>query len=259
METQPKMGMNRTGIAMSPIDVQKMIKDTDAIMGTPITPRLPTSPIRSSYLTEAEQLGTIPLPLSIKGVAESGKALLTGNHPQILIDQLGARLAFERGGVRLYQAMLAKCEAQPQALAQDVVAELSNFQDQELEHFHWLEEAMRALGADPTAVTPCADLVGVKSMGLMQAITDPRTTVFQSLEVLLAAELLDVPAWEDLIILAKTLGHDDLTTRFEQALLQENNHLITVRQWCSDMALTMAQQGVASLGHRLNKRGQGWL
>jgi hypothetical protein len=250
MDTQPKMGMNRTGIAMSPIDVQKMMKDTDALLGESFTPRLPSSSIRGSYLAEAGPVGTIPLPLSIKGVAESGKALLTGNHPQILIDQLGARLAFERGGVRLYQAMLAKCAAQPQVLAQDVVVELGVFQDQELEHFHWLEEALRSIGADPTAVTPCADLVGVKSMGLMQAITDPRTTIFQALEVLLAAELLDVPAWEDLIILAKTLGHDDLTGRFEQALQQENNHLITVRQWCSDMALTMAQQGIAALGRR---------
>jgi hypothetical protein len=159
METQPKIGMNRTGIAMSPLDVKEMIAGTEELMLEEPTPVVPVSTIRNTYLAEAEPVGAV----------ESGKALLKGDHPQILIDQLGGRLAFERGGVRLYQAMLAKCQAQPQALSQEVLSNLQEFHDEELEHFHMLADALRTLGADPTAMTPCADLVGVKSMGLVQA------------------------------------------------------------------------------------------
>ena len=44
-----------------------------------------------------------------------------------------------------------------------------------------LVQAMEQLGGDPTAQTPCADVTATASMGLIQVVTDPRTTLAQSL------------------------------------------------------------------------------
>ena len=90
-------------------------------------------------------------------------------------------------------------------------------------------DAIRQLGADPTAQTPCADLVGVESMGLVQAMNDPRTSLVQSLHVMLDAELLDNAGWEMLIDLANRSGHADIAKQFAVALQQEARHLAHVR------------------------------
>ena len=86
-------------------------------------------------------------------------------------------------------------------------------------------------GADPTAQTPSADLVGVQTMGLMQAVTDPRTSLPQTLSSLLAAELIDVASWEMLSRLARSTGQDELAGRFDEALEQETQHVNTIRGW----------------------------
>jgi hypothetical protein len=39
-----------------------------------------------------------------------GLDILKGESPQILLDKLGERLAFERTGARLYDAFITKCE-----------------------------------------------------------------------------------------------------------------------------------------------------
>ena len=58
-------------------------------------------------------------------------------------------------------------------------------------YFQLVCEAIEQLGGDPTAMTPCADLVGVQSMGLWQSVSDPRTTLAQCLNTMLVAELAD--------------------------------------------------------------------
>jgi ferritin-like metal-binding protein YciE len=91
------------------------------------------------------------------------------------------------------------------------------------------------VGADPTVQTPSADLVGVQAMGLMQSVTDPRTTLAQTLSSLLAAELIDVASWELLARLARDAGQDELAAQFEQALEHENEHLQTISGWYQSM------------------------
>ena len=59
--------------------------------------------------------------------------------------------------------------------------------------------AIQSLGGDPTAQTPAADVTGVEGMGLMQVLTDPKTTVAQALHAILVAEMTDNAAWEELI------------------------------------------------------------
>ena len=91
--------------------------------------------------------------------------------------------------------------------------------------------AIEELGADPTVMTPCADVTGVQGMGLVQAMGEPRLTIAQALSTLLAAEVIDAASWELLIDLAQRFGQDSLVERFSEALAAEERHDATVRAW----------------------------
>jgi hypothetical protein len=95
---------------------------------------------------------------------------------------------------------------------------------------------LQSLGADPTAQTPAADLVGIQGMGLMQALTDPRTNFVQALCTILIAELADNDGWEMLINLATPAGLDDLVERFRAAREEEDKHLDQVRTWLLEIS-----------------------
>ncbi|HEX7028936.1 MAG TPA: ferritin Dps family protein, partial [Gammaproteobacteria bacterium] len=79
---------------------------------------------------------------------------------------------------------------------------------------------------------------GVASMGIMKVITDPRTSVSQSLAALLSAELTDNAAWELLIAVADEMGLEEMADEFGQALRQEEEHLRDVRQWYEQAVLS---------------------
>jgi bacterioferritin (cytochrome b1) len=110
-----------------------------------------------------------------------------------------------------------------------------------LEHFLLLNRTITELGGDPTVESPCADVAGVASMGILQVLTDPRTTVTQCLQALLTAELTDNAGWELLIELADGLGFQEMKAEFETALTNEEEHLQNVRNWVSDLVLEQAQ------------------
>ena len=80
-------------------------------------------------------------------------------------------------------------------------------------------------------MTPSADITGVASEGLLKVITDPRTSLAESLEALLTAELVDNDSWQMLIALAGNLGQDRLAKNFQGALEAEYRHLESVRRW----------------------------
>lgn len=87
-----KMGLNRTGIQMSPIDSKAMQE---------LAPTVPEmdgeqalSELRSPYIADADALGSVPLPATFKGVVSGGMTMLKGESPQLLLDKLGERLAF---------------------------------------------------------------------------------------------------------------------------------------------------------------------
>ncbi|MDB5940555.1 MAG: hypothetical protein JWQ13_121 [Ramlibacter sp.] len=250
------LGPNRTGAAVSPIGTQAM---TDA--ANQVTPPQPIDTAamdaeRLVYISEAESLGSIPPPASLKGVVKTGVAKLKGGHPTILMDKLGERIAFERGGTRLYEALITKYQAVEAAggellrPAAEVVAlgvvgdvafvidarespaaTLARIRAEELAHFRMLCEGMVQMGGDPTAQTPCADTIATASMGLIQVLTDPRTTLAQCLTAILTAELTDNAGWELLISLTEEAGEAELGGRFLGALAQEQEHLAIVRGW----------------------------
>jgi bacterioferritin (cytochrome b1) len=115
---------------------------------------------------------------------------------------------------------------------------------EELAHFALVRDAIERLGGDATAQTPCADVVAMQTAGLLHSVTDPRTTVLQSLHALLAAELIDEAAWGLLIALVKEAEQDEIAEAFEHALDQEEEHLRQVRAWYETMSL-----GEQDLGH----------
>ncbi|KQW43272.1 MULTISPECIES: ferritin-like domain-containing protein [unclassified Roseateles] len=256
MDTRTHLGHNRTGIQMSPMDTAAMrhgadeiadaIEPTDVdaeLLSADVRGDLADAQLRESYASEADGLGSVPMPATLTGVAKSGVDMLTGKRPQVLMDKLGERLAFERGGVRLYDGLLVKCRTAMGVLGDGEIAMLQRFRDQEAQHFELVASALVDLGGDPTAQTPSADLVGTESMGLVQAMNDPRTSLLQSLHVMLDAELIDNASWDLLGRLARSAGHDALAERFEIAVQQEALHLRTLTELVG--RLTLADAGVA--------------
>ena len=228
-EKGSKMGMNRTGTDLSPQQAREMASAAEE-MSPPPGDAGSLASIRQTYLKEADPVGSVPVPATLKGIPSSILDKLGGRNPEVLVDKLGERLAFERSGTRLYDYLIAKCEV---ASAKPAVPldQLRHFREDESKHFTLVANALEAMGADPTAETPAADVMGVASKGILQVLSDPRTSVPQCLEAVLAAELVDNAGWELLIKLAKGLGLYEMAGQFEQALKDENEHLNQVRKW----------------------------
>jgi rubrerythrin len=225
------IGMNRTGIQMSPIDSKAM---QDVEPGLPIGEDGDQSALagmRTDYITHAEALGSVPVPGSITGAVKLGALMLKGDSPQILLDKLGERLAFERTGTRLYDALITKCQALLNGDISMTIADLEQIRADEARHFMLLSDAIASLGGDPTSQTPSADLAGVESMGLVQVLNDPRTSIAQSLHAIVTAELSDKAGWETLIALAEEHDLDDMVSDFGTALSEEREHLSLVQTW----------------------------
>jgi hypothetical protein len=249
------IGMNRTGTAMSPVDVQAMTEAADALSPAVPIDTAAAEAERLTYINESETVGSIPPPASMKGVLKAGMAKMKGGAPSVFMDKLGERIAFERGGTRLYDALITKYQA-IEAMGEEVLVPadrlppmdgatapagsiagerpletLMRIRDEELQHFKMLGQAMLKMGGDPTAQTPCADVQATASMGIIQVVTDPRTTLAQCLNAMLTAELTDNAGWELLIQLAEDAGETELAGRFLGALGQEQEHLAIVKGW----------------------------
>jgi hypothetical protein len=240
MKDSVKTGLNRTGIQMAPKLSKEMIEADPTLAVLSSNSDISIDELREMYIRESGDLGTVPIPGSVKGAVTTGLKKLQGKDPEVLIDKLGERLAFERTGARLYDALITKCEA---TLPNVSVKPLREFREEEVEHFRLVWNAMEAIGADPTAQTPCADASGVASMGLMQVLTDPRTSVPQCVEAILIAELADNDGWELLITLARNAGLDDVAQQFEVARANEAKHLAHIREWLK--SLVIKNEGVS--------------
>jgi rubrerythrin len=241
MENETKIGMNRTGMQMSPFEGPDQVEFARQQMPNPAEGGVDMmAAVRAEYISQAPRIGSVPVPGTGKGMLETAMGKIKGKNPEVLIDKLGQRLAYERSGVRLYQAMITKVQAGDDSRRAELAAALQHICNEEAEHFRMLTNVMAELGADPTAQTPCADVSGVASMGLLQVVTDPRTTVAQSLEAMLTAELTDNAAWEILIELTTEAGYDDIAARFSDALAAEQQHLSTVKQWLRELVMSDA-------------------
>lgn len=245
MEKSNHLGANKTGIDMSPILTKEML-DTDGLYLGETNEKHARMAMQRSYLEEADPLGSVPLPGTVKGVVKSTMKMATGKHPESFINKLGERLAYERTGVRVYEQLITKCQHSAVGAKLDVsllLERLVEFRDQELEHFNLLVECMEELGADPTAQTPDADASAVAASGVMKVINDPRTSISQSLEAMLTLELTDNVAWELLIKLAGDMSLSHMVKKFEHAYAQEEVHLHEVKRWYETSVREQAMVG----------------
>jgi rubrerythrin len=224
MQLTTEVGMNHSGMVIAP-DSEKMLENTE-LTKTNGGDETDLAKLRLQYAKEAEPVGSLPEPQQT-GVA------------RVLMDKLGERLAFERAGTRLYDALMVKCAAAASKIVSS--KEIKHIRDEEAVHFALLGAAIQSLGGDPTAQTPCADVTGVEGQGLMQVVNDPKTTVAQALHAILVAEMTDNAAWEELIELTEQAGNDDLVARFTKARDEEQEHLEKVQGWYKQATLATAE------------------
>lgn len=225
------VGMNRTGIQMSPLDSKAMQDVDESLLPHEPGDESALADVRNEYIMNADSLGSVPLPGTVTGAVNMTMQALKGDSPQILLDKLGERLAFERTGTRLYDALITKCDVMLDGNLSMTIEDLEQIRADEARHFRLVAEAIDSLGGDPTSQTPSADLVGVESMGLIQVLNDPRASIAQSLHAILTAELSDKAGWETLVALADEHDLTDLVDEFTDALNQEREHRALVQTW----------------------------
>jgi hypothetical protein len=218
---------NLTGIQTAPDRASEMTNASELFPPSSSGDGLEIGAVRALYARESRELPD-----------QRDLAELTDR----LLDKLGERLAFERAGTRLYEALLSKHEAYGSFEGGPSREDIEHILSDELAHFQMLEDAIRTLGGDPTELTPSANLQLTASQGLPQVLTDPRTNPVQCLEAIVLAELADNECWGALAELANLDGQDDLAGQCQQALQAERRHLEKVRGWLA------AAQGRAPRG-----------
>jgi hypothetical protein len=232
MATQTaELGFNRTGIATSPLAAKEMVEGTNEFPPEAAPDDRVIGAVRGEFAREADPLGTVPPPMTLKGGVRSVVQGLKGARPTQLVDKLGERLAFERSGVRLYEALISKFLSLGGYPGGPELSDLENNLSEEYEHFRLLTDVITRAGGDPTVMTPSADLHATITKGVLEVMVDPRTTLVQCLEALLVVELSDNECWDTLVDLAREAGDEDVVKSFEDALAEEADHLEDVRSW----------------------------
>lgn len=225
------LGRNRTGIATSPTATARMIEGTREFLPDVAGDERLIGEIRGRFAEEAEPLGSVPPPTNLKGLVTTAVNSIKGARPTQFIDKLGERLAFERTGVRLYEALISKFRSSGGFPGGPGFVDLERNMLEEHEHFRMLTEVVTRIGGDPTVMTPSADLQATISKGVLEVMVDARTTFVQCLDALLVAELADNDCWEALIDMARETGEEEVVRAFEKALAEETDHLEDVRAW----------------------------
>ncbi|MBZ0235097.1 MAG: ferritin-like domain-containing protein [Deltaproteobacteria bacterium] len=157
------------------------------------------------------------------------------------LDKLGARLQFERSGTRLYEALVSKVDAYGTFRGGPTRDDLIDIRNDEHHHALLAQELIRALGGDPTMLTPCANLHATASRGLCDVLTDPRTTLVEGLDAIIVAELVDRESWDQLVTsLAAASVPEQLLNQVKAALEKEEEHLRLVRTWIAAARATRA-------------------
>lgn len=222
MRQVPEIGENRTTRSEHPEMYEEMEQGPDEFPPTSLGDATAVSEVRVAYAKESGPIGHVPAPQNGKKVDEATAEL---------VDKLGERLAFERTGTRLYDALISKHDAFGSFDGGPTRADLENIRRDEHDHFLMLKKVIERLGGDPAAVTPSACVAATAGRGLGDVCTDPRTTLLQCLEAILIAELTDNDAWEVLIGIAQRAGQRELERGFRAAVETEREHLVRVRDW----------------------------
>jgi bacterioferritin (cytochrome b1) len=225
------LGRNRTGIATSRQAAERMIEGTAEFPPNTDGDERSIAEVRETFTKDVEPVGSVPPPTNLKGMVKTAAKGIAGARPTQFVDKLGERLAFERTGVRLYEALISKYASYGGFDGGPTLAELEEIMREEHEHFRLLTDVVTRMGGDPTVMTPSADLQATMSKGILEVTVDARTTFVQCLEAALLAELADNDCWEALIEMARESGEPTVVAEFEAALEEEAEHLENVRTW----------------------------
>lgn len=231
MSTIPIPHNNRTGSHLSEDQLKEMIEGTKEFAPTSKGSAKMTADNRMSYAEEGETVGSYPPPENPRAFKDAADRAPNEQIMDAFMDKLGARLAFERSGVRLYEGMIAKVETLGSYDGGPTVEDLEHICKEELAHFHLLRDCIERLGGDPTAMTPAADIQATLGKGATEVMADPRIGVIESIEALLVAELADHASWDALQEIAKLAGAEDMAEKFNEALDEEEEHLNKVEGW----------------------------
>ena len=247
---------NRTGIMTNPDMSAELIRGAKKTIPSSSGNGKEAAASRAEYSIKELPIGSSPVIVINGENASQDELSANADRISVLLDKLGERLAFERQGTRLYEAFLQKLETAPAEHGNGPSSEdLRQIRDEELEHFKLLQKAITEIGGDATIQTPSADIAGVLSHGVLQIVSDPRTTIPQTLQAMLTAELADNDGWQMLKELAGKLEYSDLEEECEKAFREEQEHLEKVRQWLSDVTLTEAVGEEESLRSEFSDSG----
>jgi hypothetical protein len=227
-------GSNKSGIGRAPELARAMVEATKEFPPSSGGDGSAVAANRIAYAKKAPPFATMPPPSGVRQLAKTALSVVTGRAPALLLDKLGERLAFERAGTRLYEALISKHDAGRTFRGGPRRDDLLHIRDEEHQHAILVEGAIQELGGDPTVVTPSANLQLTASKGLGAILSDPRTDLLQGLEALLTAELVDNDCWPALIELIEQEGHSDLAERLGCAVESEREHLEKVRTWIAN-------------------------
>src|SRR4030095_14718823 len=145
-----QIGRNRTGQQRLPQLSREMNEIVQPVSAEAADASVLTE-VRLEYIREAEPLGSLPPPTTCRGKGETAAKMLRGDRPQVFIDKLAERLAYERGGTRLYDAVIAKFIAYADELQDVTLQELVEIREEEARHRALIRTCIEQLGADPTA------------------------------------------------------------------------------------------------------------
>lgn len=225
------VGLNRTGIATSPRMAPEMVQAAEQFSPVDEGSQQDMARVRSLYVAHATRFGTMPPPASLKEVGADTLQMLKGNKPLVLLDKLGNRLAFERTGARLYEALSSRVRGGPNWEGGPSAEDIAAIHADELEHFQLVKNWITKLGSDPTVITPSAEVSAVAALGPLQVLGDPRIPLRCALDAILIIELTDNDGWAMLIDLAASVGMTEMAADFQRALMAEEQHLQAVRSW----------------------------
>src|ERR1043165_3475385 len=149
--TAAKMTGNRTGMQTSPELAEELMEGANSAEPSSGGGLEDIAEYKAEYITEGFPVGSMPMmPASEEETAdekESGMA--------VVLEKLSERLAFERMGTRLYEALYNKCEALGETLPGPTLEEIQEIGSEELEHFILINDTIAGLGGDPTVESPC--------------------------------------------------------------------------------------------------------
>ncbi len=142
---------------------------------------------------------------------------------QVLVNKLCERFAVEEGGVKLYDAILAKLSAGK------ITDRLTRFRRDEAAHRDLLAQYLDKLDvATDARETPAAILARHEGEAFLKLIAEADGPS-QVLNILLTVELMDENGWELLINLGRDCGDSELVSTFERCLRDEKDHLRAIR------------------------------